>query len=172
MPPSEVPAMPVRRSARRSARSAIAFTRFLVFVVAGVLLMLAATTPVAAQSTFGTLTGTVKDASGALMPGATVTATLVAPVVERTAVTDPAGDFQLPDLDAGAYRLRAHLDGFADSVREIELLARQVGRADVQLAVAGTQEAVQVTARRPVIEAERSTIDDSISGADIARLAL
>ena len=125
-----------------------------------------------AQSTFGTLTGTVTDASGAVVPGASVVATNLATGVERTALSDPAGDFQMPNLDAGTYRLVTRLAGFADQTRDVELLARQVLRADVQLAPAGSQEAVQVTATRPVIETERATIDTSISGVDIAKLAL
>jgi hypothetical protein len=125
-----------------------------------------------AQSTFGTLTGTVTDASGAVLPGASVVATHVATGVERTAVSDVAGEFQMPNLDAGTYRVRTRLDGFAERTRDVELLARQIVRADVELAVAGSQEAVQVTATRPIIESERATIDTSISGADIARLAL
>jgi hypothetical protein len=126
----------------------------------------------AAQSTFGTLTGTITDASGAVLPGASVVATNVATGVERTAICDPAGDFQMPNLDAGTYRVRTQLTGFADLTRDVELLARQTLRLDVQLALAGSQEAVQVTAKRPLIETERATIDSSISGADIARLAL
>jgi Carboxypeptidase regulatory-like domain len=126
----------------------------------------------AAQSTFGTLTGTVTDASGAVLPGASVVATHLATGVERTAVSDPTGEFQMPNLDAGRYRVRTRLDGFADQTREVELLARQILRADLQLALAGSQETVQVRATRPVIESERATIDTSISGADIARLAL
>ena len=153
----------------RPVRLGVGFVRSL---VAGLLIVAASASAALAQSTFATLTGTVTDASGALLPGATVTATLVSTGTERTALTDPAGSFQLANLDAGLYRLRTHLDGFADAVRAVQLLARETVRTDMQLAVAGTQEAVQVTASRPVIESERPTIDTSISGADIARLAL
>src|SRR4029453_17383816 len=126
----------------------------------------------AAQSTFGTLTGTVTDASNAVLPGASVVATNIATGVERAAVSDAAGEFQMPNLDAGTYRVRTRLDRFADQTRDVELLARQILRTDIQLAIAGSQEAVQVTATRPVIESERPTIDPSIPGADTGRRAL
>ena len=144
----------------------------LLYLVVTLIATTLAPTVLVAQSTFATLTGTITDASGAILPGTSVVATNVATGVERTVLTDAAGDFQMPNLDAGTYRLRVRLDGFAERTRDVELLARQVLRADVELAVAGSQEAVQVTATRPVIETERATIDSSISGADIARLAL
>lgn len=126
----------------------------------------------AAQSTFATLTGTITDQSGAVLPGATVSIIRAATGTERTATTGDTGEFQLPNLDAGLYQLFVRLDGFAETTRQIEVLARQVVRADVQMQLAGTAEQVQVTAVTPVIESERPTIERSISGADISRLAL
>ncbi len=125
-----------------------------------------------AQSTFATLTGIITDGSNLVVPGATVTATHLATGATRTATTDGAGAFQLPNLDAGRYRITVQISGFQDSIRETELLARETVRVDVQLAVAGTAEQVEVTAVRPVIESERSTIESSRSGADIDKLAL
>ena len=126
----------------------------------------------AAQSTFATLTGTITDQSGAVVPGATVSIVRVTTGAERSAVTGDTGEFQLPNLDAGSYVMSVRLDGFAETTREIDVLARQVVRADVQMRLAGAAEQVLVTAVRPVIETERPTIESSISGADISRLAL
>ncbi len=125
-----------------------------------------------AQSTFATLTGIVTDGSSLVVPGATVTATHLATGATRTTTTDGAGAFQMPNLDAGRYRVVVQLAGFPDSTREAELLARQTVRVDVQLPVAGAVEQVEVTAVRPVIETERATIDSSRSGDDINKLAL
>jgi hypothetical protein len=125
----------------------------------------------AAQSTFATLTGVVTDQSGGVLPGATVTATNTTTGVVRTVVASGAGEYQLPNLDAGTYLVQVQMNGFADVTRTVDLLARQVVRADAQLQVAGA-ERVQVLAVRPVIETERATIDSSRSGADINRLAL
>jgi hypothetical protein len=125
-----------------------------------------------AQSTFATLTGIVTDQSGALMPGVIVTITKEATGTERNVTTDSAGRYQFVNVDAGPYRLTAHLEGFADQAKEVELLARQVVKYDFQLQVAGTAETVQVRVVTPVIEAERPTIDRSVSGEDISKLAL
>lgn len=129
--------------------------------------------PVAlAQSTFATITGRVTDETGAVLAGAEVSATNAATGASRSTATDEAGAFQFANLDAGRYRLAVRREGFAETTREVEVLARQTVRADVRLSLAGTTEAVEVTAVRPVIEAERPTIDRSLSGADINRLAL
>src|SRR5262245_45720803 len=86
-----------------------------------------------AQSTFATLTGTVTDQSQAVLPGVTVTLTNPTNGQIRTATTSSSGEYQVPNLDAGAYVLMFRLSGFADTTRDVNLLARQVVRADVQL---------------------------------------
>src|SRR5262245_14071634 len=138
------------------------------------LLSLTLITPPAAsaQSTFGTLTGTVTDATTAILPGATVTVVNVGTDVSRTTTTDTAGSYQIQNLDAGRYRVIVSFTGFQDQTRETELLARQTVRVDLQLAVSGTMENVSVTAASPVIETDRATLDTSKSGDDINKLAL
>jgi hypothetical protein len=128
--------------------------------------------PAHAQSTFATLTGTVVDSSGAVLPGVTITVTNVRTQATRTAVTDDVGNYLLPNLDAGEYRVVTVLSGFAEQTRQIELLARQTVRVDLQLQIAGTREQVQVVGTASVIETERATIDNSKSGNDINKLAL
>ena len=125
-----------------------------------------------AQSTLSTLTGTVTDASVAVVPGATVTTTNLATGVDRSVVTDATGTFQIPNIDAGRYLLVVTLQGFQDNSREVEVLARQVVRVNVQLLIAGAAERVEVAGTQPVIETDRSTISHSRSGNDIDKLAL
>jgi hypothetical protein len=109
---------------RRARRSFLAFTLVLAVLVAPA---------VHAQTTFAILTGTVTDASGAVLPGVTVTATNTATQTVRTTVTDSVGEYQLLNLDAGTYRVTIKLAGFADQTRETQLLARQTVRVNVQL---------------------------------------
>jgi hypothetical protein len=125
-----------------------------------------------AQSTFATLTGTVTDSSGAVLPGVTITVTNIGTEGTRSLVTDAVGNYQVPNLDAGGYRIVAALSGFAEQTRQTELLARQTVRLDLQLHVAGTREQVDVVGTGAVIETERATIENSKSGDDINRLAL
>lgn len=141
-------------------------------IVLAAVVLLALAAPGAAQSTFATLTGTITDPSAAVLPGVTVMVTRLATGAEQATVTDAQGRFQLANLDAGMYRMVASLDGFAATTRDVELLARQIVRADLRMPIAGTAEQVEVTAVRPVIEAERPTIDRSMSGDDISKLAL
>ena len=112
-----------------------------------------------AQSTLATVSGNITDPSGGALPGATITLTNAATGAERTAVASTTGDFNLPNVDAGVYVMVVRLQGFADASRNVELLARQVVRADTQLQLASTSEKIEVTAVRPVIERERATID-------------
>jgi Carboxypeptidase regulatory-like domain/TonB dependent receptor len=130
------------------------------------------TRPALAQSTFATLTGTVTDSSGAVLPGVTITVTNIGTERARSVVTDDVGNYLVPNLDAGGYRIVAALSGFAEQTRQTELLARQTVRVDLQLHVAGTREQIDVVGTAPVIETERATIDNSKSGDDINRLAL
>src|SRR5262245_30206076 len=124
------------------------------------------------QSTLATLTGTVSDASSAVVPGATVTITNVATAAVRTVVTDAQGSFQIPNIDPGRYVLILGAQGFQDLSREIEVLARQVLRVDTQLQIAGAAERVEVRGSQPVIETDRATIGHSRSGDDIDKLAI
>jgi hypothetical protein len=128
--------------------------------------------PASAQSTFATLTGTVTDTSGAVLPGVTVTVTNTRTQSSRTVVSDDVGNYLLPNLDPGAYTIVTALSGFAEQTRQTELLARQTVRVDFELHVAGTQEQISVVGTAPVIETERATIDNSKSGDDINKLAL
>jgi len=125
-----------------------------------------------AQSTSATFTGVITDGSGGVLPGASVSVTNAATGSDRTTVTDAAGAFQLPNVDAGRYRVVVSLPGFANTTREVDVLARQTVRVELQLQVAGAAEFVNVSAVRPVIETDRATIDSSTSGDAISKLAL
>lgn len=134
--------------------------------VAGVLLCVLVPVLANAQSTFGTLTGTVTDSSGAVVPGAMVTITRFETATVRTATSDSAGSYQLLNLDPGRYRVVIALPGFREESRDVDCWHETV-RVDVALAVAGAEEAVTVTAMQPAIETYRATIDSSRSGDQI-----
>ena len=148
--------------------SAHLIRRIFVFLVAA---LLAAGATARAQSTFGSITGTVTDASGAVVPGATVTVTNRRTQTERSTVSDADGSYLVTNLDAGAYDVRVTLTGFTDAVQQANLLARQTARIDSRLSVAGTTEQVRVSAQT-IIETSSATIDNSRSGEDISKLAL
>src|ERR1700744_486918 len=86
----------------RLSRTAI-FALFAVFAACGALI---------AQETVGAITGTVKDATGAAVPGATVKATNIATNLEVVEHSDPNGSYLVPNMPAGTYKLSFSKEGF------------------------------------------------------------
>src|SRR5690349_15753519 len=82
----------------------------------GLLLVLLACSPVWAQAT-AQISGTVKDQSGAVLPGVEVTATQTGTGIARMTVTNETGSYALPNLPIGPYRLEATLPGFRSFVQ-------------------------------------------------------
>src|SRR5437879_4138456 len=73
---------------------------------------------VQAQLTTGTILGTVKDRSGAVLPGATVTVTNIETRIARSAVTGERGEYRVPALAVGNYEVQAELPGFQTAIRK------------------------------------------------------
>ena len=119
------------------------------------LLIGALVAPVWAQDQRGSIEGVVKDASGAVLPGATVEATANGRV--NSTVTDSVGVFRFPSLAPGNYRVSANLQGFvAKEVVEVRVGLGQVKKVDFALPLAGVAETVTVTAETPLVDV-RST---------------
>ncbi len=121
------------------------------------------------QSTFGTLTGTISDPSGAVIADASVVVTNKGTQVVRTVISDASGNYLAVNLDPGIYDLAIEASGFGKLVKEnIELLARQTVRVDARLEVgAAAGQEIEVTASVGVITTDSPTIADSKSGRDI-----
>jgi hypothetical protein len=126
----------------------------------------------------GTLTGTVKDASGAILPGVTVEASSPA-LIEKTksAVTDGSGQYRIIDLRPGTYSLTFTLPGFNTVKRDnIELSGTQTLTIAVDMKVGGLEETITVTGETPVVDvqnARRETIikSDVIEALPVTRAA-
>ena len=102
------------------------------------------------------LTGTVRDASGAVLPGVTVEAASPALIEKvRTATTDGAGQYRIVDLRAGTYSLTFTLPGFITVKRDgIELTGSQVLTIPADLRVGGVEETITVTGESPVVDVQ------------------
>jgi hypothetical protein len=139
-------------------RSALAFMRF----VALTSFVLYAS-PALAQQT-GTLSGVVRDAQGAVLPGATITASSPALIGgARTAITGETGAYQLATLPPGTYDVAYELTGFTTLKREgIIIRVAQVTRLDVELAVGALQESVTVTGESPVVDVSSTITQTNI----------
>src|SRR5438046_923149 len=103
------------------------------------LAILAMATPALAQST-GTLQGTITDAQNAIMPGVSVTIHNAATAIERTTVTDTAGQYVAAALQPGHYMISTHIDGFSDQKSEADLLPAGTTVLNFKLGVAAIQE--------------------------------
>ncbi len=119
--------------------------------------------PVFAQTGDGNLRGYVKDESGAVLPGVSVTATspeLLAPVAS---VSDGAGLYRLNNLPPGAYVITAELPGFAIVRREgILVRAGATFAIDIDMKLSTVQETITVTGESPMIEASKPTTSISL----------
>src|SRR6266567_8253503 len=102
--------------------------------------------PANAQFDNGSLVGTVRDASGAAVSGATVTATQTSTGFVAKAATNSSGDYEFPDLKAGVYSVLAEFTGFsAARATDINVAVAARVRIDLALKVGGTETTVQVT---------------------------
>jgi hypothetical protein len=129
-------------------------------------------TPAWAQAT-AQLGGTVTDASGAVLPGVTVTVTQTDTGFTRTVVTDDTGAYVMPNLPTGPYRLEVSLQGFRTYVQTGIVL--QVGAAPVinaALAVGSIEETVSVEAAAPLVDVRSAGISDVVDNERIVELPL
>lgn len=114
-----------------------------------------------AQSTHGTITGTVVDSSKAVVPGVSITVTNVGTNNTRVVFSSSEGNYEAANLSPGTYRLKAELPGFKTFLREgIILQSRAAVRVDVALEVGEQTTEIHVTAATPVIETEGPQIAD------------
>jgi hypothetical protein len=123
-----------------------------------------------AQEARGTITGTVRDSSKSVIPGASVTITNVAMGTSVTIVTNEAGLFQAPYLIPGAYRVEAELSGFKKYAREVEVRVNDRLELDVTLEVGNATETVNVTAETPLLRTTDASMGQVVDARRIAEL--
>jgi hypothetical protein len=118
--------------------------------------------PLIAHAQDTTLLGTVRDNTGGVLPGVTITATNEAQGTSFVGVTDEKGLYRIA-IRPGVFRITADLSGFTTPARPgIEiLLGRQVS-LNIDMAVSGLQESVTVTGEAPLIDTNSSTIASNI----------
>ncbi|HWB97393.1 MAG TPA: TonB-dependent receptor, partial [Bryobacteraceae bacterium] len=119
------------------------------------------------------LTGRVTDASGAVVPGASITAKNEATGVERNTVTTDAGYYVLSSLPPGDYSLTVSAQGFSPQTQKgIRLAVQQSARLDVSLKVGTIAESVEVQANALALETSNATLGYVIENKRVVDLPL
>ena len=124
----------------------------------------------ASLATAQSLAGTVRDTSGAVLPGVTIEASSPALITKvRSGISDELGQYRIPDLPPGTYKVTFTLTGFATVVREgVELSGGGVMTINADLRVGNVSESVTVTGESPVVDIQTARQQTVING-DIVR---
>ena len=137
---------------------------------AALMLIAALAAPALAQEQRGSIEGIVRDASGAVLPGATVEAqSNVGPVASTT--TDSVGSYRFPALPPGIFKVTANLQGFvAREIVDVRVALGQIKKVDFSLPLSGVTETVEVTAVSPIIDVRQSARQTNIRAEQVELL--
>jgi hypothetical protein len=142
------------------------------FFVAILLAMLAGSVFAQQAITSGTLSGRVEDPTGAVVPGATVEVHNCDTNQQWSATSDAQGAFRMMYLPAGGYILKASSAGFGTAESHITITVGQALEVPVRLAVANSNETVDVTSTVPVVELARTQVAETVTPAEVDNLPL
>jgi hypothetical protein len=117
----------------------------------------------------GSITGVVKDATGAVLPGVTVEAASPALIEKtRTTISGEQGEYRLVDLHAGTYSVTFTLPGFSTVVREgVELTGAFTASVNAELRIGGVEETITVSGQSPVVDVQGARQQTVITAATI-----
>ena len=125
------------------------------------------------QATNGSIEGTISDASGAVLPGVTVTVTNVDTGIERVVITNEKGLFRAPLLPLGNYRVSAELQGFKKFEKTgVSLSVGETAVVNANLSVGQVTEVVNVSGDSPVLNTARIDIGHTMSDREVHNLPL
>jgi hypothetical protein len=125
------------------------------------------------ELTTGSMVGVVKEESGAIVSGASVTVTNRATGAQRSATSGETGEFSIPGLAPALYNVKVEKQGFrAYLVEGLELKINQVARLEVRLQVGAITEAVTVTGGAALLETDTSAVGQVIDSQRVRELPL
>jgi Carboxypeptidase regulatory-like domain len=146
--------------------------RMTYFFITAFVLVLALAGHSSAQTFRGTILGTVTDPNGAVVPDASITARNMSTGLERSTVTDSAGNYTVPELPIGIYQLVVQKSGFEPfAVNNVIVEVSGERRADVNLAVQGTTNQVTILSGKQV-ETTSTTLGGTINTKQVADLPI
>jgi Carboxypeptidase regulatory-like domain/TonB-dependent Receptor Plug Domain len=148
-------------------------TRLLIRSLCCLLLVALAAVAISAQTSTSSITGTVSDSTGALVPGATVTATNEATGVSQTQTTTDAGLYAFPALPVGAYTIKIEHSGFKTAQKTGNVLQINTPLAvDIALEPGQVTETVTVQAGAEQLQTSNATIGNVVEQKAIEQLPL
>jgi hypothetical protein len=119
--------------------------------------------PLYGQAVKGSLLGTVTDASGAVIPGASANITEVNTNLSRSTTTNESGNYVFGNLDRGVYRVEIQLAGFKKAIREkADVLVNTDTRVDMQLEAGDISQSVEVVDSLPLLQTDRADVGRQI----------
>jgi hypothetical protein len=122
------------------------------------------------QAITAAVRGRVFDKTGAVVNGATVTAVNTETGLARSVETTGAGEYELPQLPVGSYKVTAKATSFQPQSQTVALVIGQVADLDFSLAPGARTEEVTVTAQAPLVETSRTSVDSVIGKQQIENL--
>ena len=126
-----------------------------------------------AQSDRASITGTVRDPSGAVVPAVQVTAVNVGTSLRNTATTNDLGFYTITNLAIGQYTLTFSRDGFRKyDQKGIVLNVRQVAQIDATLPIGATAETIEVTANASALQTQTATVSTNLTNDVVSTLPL
>ncbi|PYS45754.1 MAG: hypothetical protein DMG13_31395, partial [Acidobacteria bacterium] len=125
------------------------------------------------QNFSAALSGVVRDATGAVLPGVSVTAKHTETGLMRTVITSETGDYRMPSLPVGAYEVTAELSGFKQQVRRgINLVVAQEAVVNLTLDVGDLKDQITVTEETSLVNTTLSSVSGLVSQQQVKDLPL
>ncbi|MBZ5557280.1 MAG: TonB-dependent receptor [Acidobacteriia bacterium] len=138
-----------------------------------VVVLILATASVAGAQTFrGGISGRVVDSTGAVLPGVTVTATNNATGVGRTTTSSDTGDFSLPDLALGIYKVEFSLQGFQTQTATLEVTVSRISEITMKMGLSSVSETVTVSATAITLDTKSTSLANVINPKQVQDLPL
>lgn len=152
----------------------IRFKRFSIRFTIALSVALMACLPLRGQiAGTGAISGVVRDPAGALVPGASITATNIATGLARTVQSSSKGDYAIQILQPGRYRLEVTKDGFSTlDFPDVVVNVTQITPVNVRLKVGSTQQTVKVQATGQMLQTDSSTLGSVVTGEMVRNLPL
>jgi len=143
------------------------------YVVGLALTLILAVAPLSAQTTAGSIVGTVTDPSGAIIAGATVTITNLGSNIAVKTTSDSSGEYVVTPLEVGKYSVAVEATGFKRSIRpDIQVNVQDRVRVDAKLEVGKATETVEVADAAPILETDTSYLGEVVDSQRIVDLPL